>query len=132
MNKSKIREEILRIRKKNISKNLKINFKSLFQILKRFKNTGKIIGGYYPYNYEVDAIPILKRLEKHNYQLSLPKIKKNSQMDFFRWSLKDPLDINRYGIPEPVSGVIKYPDILLLPLVVLFQVRGFGRRRAFT
>ena len=117
MNKSKIREEILKIRKKNSSKNLKINFKSLFQILKKFKNAGKIIGGYYPYNYEVDAIPILKRLEKHNYQLSLPKIKKNSQMDFFQWSLKDPLDINRYGIPEPVSSVIKYPDILLLPLV---------------
>ena len=117
MNKSEIRKEILKIRKKNSSKNLKINFKSLLQVLKKFRNAGKIIGGYYPYNYEVDAIPILKRLEKHNYQLSLPKIKKNSQMDFFRWSLKDPLDINRYGIPEPVSGVIKYPDILLLPLV---------------
>ena len=117
MNKSEIRKEILKIRKKNSSKNLKINSKSLLQILKKFRNTGKIIGGYYPYNYEVDAIQILKRLDKHNYQLSLPKIKKNSQMDFFQWSLKDPLVINKYGIPEPVSDAIKHPDILLLPLV---------------
>ena len=56
-------------------------------------------------------------LEKQNYQISLPKIKKNSQMDFFCWSSKDPLEINKYGIPEPSSNEIKYPDILLVPLV---------------
>ena len=38
-------------------------------------------------------------------------------MDFFEWSLKDPLVINRYGIPEPISGKIRFPDILLVPLV---------------
>ena len=38
-------------------------------------------------------------------------------MDFFFWSLKDPLKINRYGIPEPISNKIIYPDILLVPLV---------------
>ena len=38
-------------------------------------------------------------------------------MDFFHWSSKDPLIINKFGIPEPVSKKIKYPDILLVPLV---------------
>ena len=117
MKKSEIRKKILRIRKQNDTKNLKINFKDVLKILNLNRSEGRVIGGYYPYNYEVDVIQILKRLDKHNYQLSLPKIKKNSQMDFFQWSLKDPLDINKYGIPEPVSDVIKYPDILLLPLV---------------
>ena len=38
-------------------------------------------------------------------------------MEFFNWSIKDPLKINKYGIPEPLSKKIKYPNILLVPLV---------------
>ncbi len=38
-------------------------------------------------------------------------------MDFFEWSTNDPLVINRFGIPEPISKKIKYPDILLVPVV---------------
>ncbi len=38
-------------------------------------------------------------------------------MDFYEWSFKNPLIINEYGIPEPVSNKIRYPDILLVPLV---------------
>ena len=38
-------------------------------------------------------------------------------MDFFNWSTNDPLEINKYGIPEPISQRILYPNILLIPLV---------------
>ena len=38
-------------------------------------------------------------------------------MDFFHWSTKDPLTINKYGIPEPTSDKVLYPGILLVPLV---------------
>ena len=117
MNKSEIRKKILKIRQKKNSKSFKIDFEDILKILKKNKTIGKNIGGYYPYNYEVDAIKILEKFEKKNYLISLPKIKKNSQMDFFFWSIKDPLKINRYGIPEPISNKIIYPDILLVPLV---------------
>ena len=117
MNKSQIRKKILRIRKKNNFKKLKINFKSLLDIFESEKIRGNNIGGYYPYNYEVDVIEILKEFEKKKYLISLPKIKDNFQMDFFEWSFKNPLIINEYGIPEPVSNKIIYPDILLVPLV---------------
>ena len=75
------------------------------------------MGGYYPYNKEVDVIKILEKFEKKKYQILLPKIKKNFQMDFFEWSVKNPLIINKYGIPEPISNKVIYPDILLVPLV---------------
>ena len=117
MDKSEIRKKILKIRKKNISRNLEIDTNKILNILRKNKTTNKIVGGYYPYNYEVDAINILKNLEKQNYQISLPKIKKNSQMDFFFWSIKDPLEVNKYGIPEPISSKIVYPSFLLVPLV---------------
>jgi len=38
-------------------------------------------------------------------------------MNFFKWSNNEPLKINKFGIPEPVSSRIFYPDILLIPLV---------------
>ena len=117
MNKSEIRKKILKIRKQKSFKSLNINFEYLLKILKKNKNIGKVIGGYYPYNYEVDAIEVLTNLEKQNYQISLPKIKKNSQMDFFCWSFKDPLEINKYGIPEPTSDKMTVPSILLVQLV---------------
>ena len=117
MNKSEIRKKILKIRKQKSSKSLKINFNHLLKILKKNKNIGKVLGGYYPYNHEVDVIEVLINLEKQNYQISLPKIKKNSQMDFFCWSSKDPLEINKYGIPEPTSKKVVYPSVLLVPLV---------------
>ena len=117
MNKSEIRKKILKIREQNSSKNLKIDFNYILKILKKKKIYSKTIGGYYPYNYEVNITKILEKFEKYNYLISLPKIKKKSQMDFFYWSNKDPLEINEYGIPEPTSSKIIYPDILLVPLV---------------
>ena len=86
-------------------------------VLRKNKINVKIIGGYYPYNYELDITKILEKFEKKKYSISLPKIKKNSQMDFFEWSVKNPLIINKYGIPEPISNKVIYPDILLVPLV---------------
>ena len=129
MNKFQIRKKIIRIRKLNDSKNSKVNFKDILNILKKNKFTKKIIGGYYPYNYELDTTEILEILEKKNYQISLPKIKKNFKMNFFQWSTKDPLTINKYGIPEPISEKIVYPNILLVPVVAFdkyFNRIGYG------
>ena len=117
MFKSQLRKKILNIRKRKHLSNVEINFNRIIKILKKEKINNQIIGGYYPYNYEVNAIKILEKFEKLNYVVTLPKIKKNSQMDFFYWSTKDPLSINKYGIPEPTSNKINYPNILLVPLV---------------
>ena len=67
------------------------------KILEKIKAKNKIIGGYYSYNYEINTLDILKKLEKKNYKISLPKINKNNQMNFFDWSFKDPLLINIFG-----------------------------------
>ncbi|MDA7576558.1 5-formyltetrahydrofolate cyclo-ligase [Candidatus Pelagibacter sp.] len=117
MNKFKIRSKILKLRKKNYNKKYKISLDKFYSFLKTNRFNLKNLGGYYPSNYEFDDLKILEFLEKKNYKISLPIIKKNNQMDFFKWSKNDPLKINKYGIPEPVSSKIFYPDILLVPLV---------------
>jgi len=117
VNKSLIRKNIFKLRKKNYLKNLDVSFDFLLKILKSEKMTGKTIGGYYPYNYEINAIKILEKFEKKKYLISLPKIKKNSQMNFYKWSTNEPLIINKFGIPEPTSNTQTSPEILLVPLV---------------
>tara|TARA_B110001454_G_scaffold181141_1_gene175060 strand:+ start:775 stop:1320 length:546 start_codon:yes stop_codon:yes gene_type:complete len=115
--KSKLRKKILKIRKNNNSKNIKIDFSTIVNFFKKEKITKKNIGGYYPINFELDDLNILKELEKKKFTISLPKIKKNFGMGFYKWSFNEPLKINKYGIPEPDSEILVYPDILLIPLV---------------
>ena len=117
MNKSEIRKRIKQKRKKNYFKNLSINQNKFLKFLKSNDLTNKIIAGYYTYKYEIDVVKLLKFLENKNYKISLPKIKKKNQMNFFEWSFDDPLSINKYGIPEPISKKIIYPDVLIIPLV---------------
>ena len=53
--------------------------------------------------------------------ISLPKIKKNFEMNFFPWSTKQPLEINKFGIPEPTSNKIVFPNILLVPSSLMMR-----------
>jgi 5-formyltetrahydrofolate cyclo-ligase len=115
--KSKLRKKFLKIRKNNNKKNIQINFDQIINLLKKKRINKKIIGGYYPINFEVDDLNLLKKFEINNFKISLPVIKKNFQMDFYKWKFSEPLKINKYGIPEPVSKNLVYPDILLVPLV---------------
>ncbi len=103
MNKSFIRKRLLKLRIEHYSKNLSINPIKVSNFLSTKRLKKKIIGGYYPFNYELDILNVLKVLEKKDYILSLPKIAKNNKMDFFQWSFKEPLKINKYGIPETIS-----------------------------
>jgi len=117
VNKLQIRKKVLLIKKKRFDKNLKINLNKFISFLKINNLNHKNVGGYYPSNYEIDDLNILEFLEKKNIKVSLPVIKKENQMNFCKWSRRDPLKINKYGIPEPVTSKIIYPDILLVPLV---------------
>ena len=129
MKKSLIRKKLLKTREKNYLNNNQINISPIIKILKKRKFKNKILGGYYPYNYEIDIMPLVEKFQKLNYSITLPKIGMNSEMNFFQWSTKDPLSINKFGIPEPISNKTKFPDILLVPLLAFdknFNRIGYG------
>ena len=117
MLKSKLRKKILKIREKVNKKNIQIDFNQLIKILKKEKINNGTIGGYYPVNFEIDDLILLRKFEKNKFNISLPVIRKNFKMDFYKWSFSDLLKVNKYGIPEPEIKKIVYPDILLIPLV---------------
>ena len=56
MNKSQIRKKIFKIRKQKSLKKFNLNLNFILGILKKERIKGKIIGGYYPYNYEINAL----------------------------------------------------------------------------
>tara|TARA_B110000305_G_C18907558_1_gene389195 strand:- start:15 stop:560 length:546 start_codon:yes stop_codon:yes gene_type:complete len=115
--KSKLRKKILKIREKVNKKNIQIDFNQLIKILKKEKINNGTIGGYYPVKFEIDDLILLRKFEKNKFNISLPVIRKNFQMDFYKWSFSDLLKVNKYGIPEPEIKNKVYPDILLIPLV---------------
>ena len=117
MLKSEYRKKIIKIREKSNKKNIKINFNKILNLFKEEKIMKKKIGGYFPVNFEVDDLEILKKFEQNNFKISLPVVKKNFTMDFYKWNFYEPLKINKYGIPEPVTKNLVFPDILLIPLV---------------
>ena len=113
-----LRKKLLDKRKK---KYIEISTKQTFIISELIKNKYKnikVIGGYVPINYEYDCLSLLKFLETKNYIISLPAINNNSKMDFYKYSFKDPLKLNKLGIPEPFKSSNKIvPDLILVPLV---------------
>ena len=65
MFKSKLRNRILKARKIANQNNVKIKFNKIYKLIKRKKLTKKtIIGGYFPINFEVDDLEILKEFYK--------------------------------------------------------------------
>ena len=129
MIKSKIRKKILEIRKKKNSKNIKLSLLKIFKEIKKNISKKKIIGGYYPVNFEIDILKFLEKLEDKGLQLCLPVVKKNKEMDFYSWSTKNLLKLNKFGIPEPEQIKKVLPEIILVPLVAfddrLYRI-GYG------
>ena len=117
MLKKSLRKKILKIRKKINSNSNKIDFIKIFNLIKKQKKIKKNIGGYFPVNNEIDDLEILKKFEEKKYKICLPVVKKNFDMDFYNFSFKEPLIINKYGIPEPKKTNIVYPDIIMIPIV---------------
>ena len=117
MIKSNLRDKVLKLRKSITKKSININPSNIYSYLKKKNYNLKIIGGYYPSNHEINDLEILNYFSKRGSTISLPKIKKKSQMEFYKWYKNDPLLINKYGIPEPETTNRVYPDILFVPLV---------------
>ncbi len=129
MSKIKLRKKILKTRKKKYFE-IKMGNKFINNINNKINfSKNKIIGGYFPINFEIDCLQILKKLYLKGYCISLPIIKKKNQMDFYKWDLEDPLVLSSIGIPQPMKLKKVYPDILFVPMVAYDKNRnriGYG------
>ena len=67
MNKSQIRNKIIKIRKKKFDNDLKIDTGKFISFLKIDQLNLRNVGGYYPSNYEINDLDILELLEKKKF-----------------------------------------------------------------
>ena len=117
MLKSHIRKKIIKLREIKNKKNLQVKTSFFKQILKTRKFKNKIVGSYFPVNFEADTFHIMKMLKQKGFKLSLPVISSKFNMNFYYWNLDEPLHVNKFGIPEPKSKTKLIPSILLIPMV---------------
>ena len=89
MSKKKLRKKILDYRKNNY-KLLKPKYSLLKEILKKFNLlSNNKVGGYFPINYEIDCLWILKQLENSGYKISLPITRKEIKWIFLNGHLNN-------------------------------------------
>tara|TARA_B100000902_G_scaffold249149_1_gene235766 strand:+ start:794 stop:1333 length:540 start_codon:yes stop_codon:yes gene_type:complete len=117
VSKNHIRKKILKLRQKKNFKNQPFQIEKIFKFIKNINLKNKVIGCYYPISFEANIVELIKKLQLNNYQVGLPIIHKNFDMDFYEFKFNDPMYINNLGIPEPKKRGKIIPNILLMPLV---------------
>lgn len=129
--KTQLRKKYFIIRKKNYYDIDKKFFLPLLKLMRfKFKKKKISLALYYPANFELNVLKILE----YNYILAqdilLPKIDKNFQMNFFPWKKNKVLQVNKYGMLQPLKSEVTIPDIILVPLLAFDQDKhriGYGK-----
>lgn len=125
MDKTTLRQALIARRKnlKGKEKNLKnqlIN-KYLLSYLEPYSQC--TIGAYLAFGGEPNLAPAIQCLYHNGHSLAVPRISQNQPglMEFHHWSPQTVLELNRYGIAEPLTDsqifTAEQFDILLIPLV---------------
>jgi 5-formyltetrahydrofolate cyclo-ligase len=88
--------------------------------------TDSHVAGYWAVDGELPLNLAIPPLATRGQQFLLPVLQPNRQLLFATWQTGEPVEPNRYGIPEPVAPTASYaPAEIKLVLVPLL---GFDRR----
>ena len=114
-----LRKKFLLKRKKKYLTAKKFDFRLIFNLIRKcFHKKKIIIAGYYPSNYEVNILKFLEKASRKKFKITLPVIKSSNKMSFHSWIFKEPLYVNKFGIPEPKNSKKRIiPDLIMVPLV---------------
>ncbi len=137
MNKKKQLRNILKKSRNKIFENTNNDFisKNLFDrlITLIFSNNFTInnIAIYYPINNEISPLKILDFNSKFEFDISLPKIKKNTKiLEFLKWDGHEKLYFSDFKTLIPKnSNTLVFPDVMLIPMLAFdknFNRIGYG------
>lgn len=84
------------------------------------------VSAYYPFETEIDCLPLLKALHEKGWRIGLPVVLgKGEPLEFRAWAPGAPLVPGSFGIPAPPeSAETVKPDVLLVPMLA-FDRRGY-------
>ena len=129
--KKTVRKKYHLLRKKKyyeISKNFFIPFLDL--IKSKFKKKKFKLAIYYPSSFEINVLKLLEFNYISNQNILLPIIKENNSMNFFPWKKNEVLQVNKFGMLEPIKSNLNIPNVMLVPLLVFDSNKyrlGYGK-----
>ena len=91
--------------------------------LPAFAGPPGVLAGYYPTPSEFDPLPLIARLAREGWAITLPVIMGDVPLVFRRWQAGEPLMRGPRAIMEPAAGDALRPAVLLVPLLA-FDARG--------
>ncbi len=91
------------------------------------RTNGEIsVSGFYPYQDEINVLPLLARLVSEGWQTALPVVmEKGAPLTFRAWAPGEPTGRGIWDIHIPLATAPEVePDVLLVPMLA-FDRRGF-------
>ena len=123
-----IRKQYLLKRSKKYLNIKKSFFHPLVQLLKKNLKKKKIkIALYFPTKNELNVIKIFEVNYFNKCKFLYPVVEENGSMNFYEWKKYDVLNLNKYGITEPLKTI--NPDVILVPLLAYDKFKhrlGYG------
>ncbi len=129
--KNNLRKKYLELRKKKYYEIDKEFFSPLVNLFKLdFKKKFFKVALYYPSYYEVDVLKLLENKYIIKKNVLLPVIEENNRMNFFPWKKNHVLQVNKFGILEPIKTKAIIPNLLLVPILAFDSSKyrlGYGK-----
>ena len=131
LQKNLVRKKYYLLRKKRyyrINRDFFIPFVDL--IKSKFKKKKIKLGLYFPSSFEINVLKLLELNYILKQNLLLPVIEENNSMNFFYWKKNEVLQINKYGMLEPIKTKLEVPHVMLVPLLVFDKNKqrlGYGK-----
>ena len=129
--KNLVRKKYYLLRKKKyyeVSKDFFTPFLNLINL--KLKKKKLKLALYYPSSFEINVLKLLEFNYIFNQNLLLPVIEENNTMNFFPWKKNEVLQVNKYGMLEPIKSKQIVPNIMLVPLLSFdknkFRI-GYGK-----
>ncbi len=87
-------------------------------VKENYKEKSINISSYYPSSFEVNTLKLFEIKIIKDLKVLLPVLSEKNIMHFYKWKQLDALQINKFGMLEPVAlSTHIIPDIMLVPLL---------------
>ena len=129
--KNLVRKKYYFLRKKKYYEIDKFFFIPFLDLIKsKFRKKKIKLALYYPSSFEINVLRLLEFNYISNHRILLPIIEEKNLMNFSPWKKNQVLQVNKFGIPEPVKSKYNVPEVMLVSLLVFDNDKyrlGYGK-----